>query len=172
MMKNITVFVDAFLPSSETFIYNRIAGFKLFKPHVLCKKVIENSDFQYHPIHCAQKEKSIFQTSAAYYNRVIRDNKISLIQAHYSINGFTMLPIAKKNCIPLITFFHGTDIYYFKDPIFKLRFRNLLKNGDYFVVPSEETRQNVIQMGEMATGSRLIMPALIQSSLFPEIITT
>ena len=78
-----------------------------------------------------------------------------MIQAHHSVNGFEMLPIAKYLQIPLVTFFHGTDIYYFKDLIFKRRLQRLFRDGDMFIVNSLDMQNKVVEMGCAAQKIRI-----------------
>jgi len=148
-MSNIIVYVNTFLNKSETFIYQRLTHYKNYKPFVFSKNEANRDYFPLADNYSYSKRNRWFITENSFYKNIIEKEKINplLIQAHHSVNAFKILPLARQMNIPLVTFFHGSDIYLFKDIIFKHRLRKLFKYGDLFVVTCKDMQKNVELMG-------------------------
>lgn len=145
--ENLAICVDRYLPNSETFIFDRIRSFKHFNPVVICRKDDYAAQFQWPYIFSYLRRKNKYNTYKKYVTSLIQENRISLLQVHHSVNAFPLIRVAKKTRVPLITFFHGTDIYFFRGIFFRLRLKNLFHQGDYFVVNSDDMKKNIIKMG-------------------------
>lgn len=155
-MQNIAVYVNRYLPPTETFIYNRIKNFTRFNPQVICHQLDYPDYFHLDRIHAYTREKRTFQTLRHYIYQTLKKNNIRLLHVHFSVNGFVCLGPARKAGIPLVTFFHGSDVYLFKDIFFKLRLRHLLRTGDYFVVPCQDMKNNLLKMGGIESRIKVI----------------
>ena len=89
------------------------------------------------------------------YRRLLRDRRLSLIHAHFGVEGVYALPLARRLKIPLVTTFHGFDATlstaallcspaWANYPLFR---RRLARQGDLFLCASSFIRDRVLAMG-------------------------
>jgi colanic acid/amylovoran biosynthesis glycosyltransferase len=89
------------------------------------------------------------------YQRLLENQRPSLIHAHFGIEGVYALPLAMRLEIPLVTTFHGFDATlgtlallgspaYFRYPLLR---RKLAREGDLFLCASAFIRERVLAMG-------------------------
>ena len=144
---NIAVYTKVFLPVSETFTYERVIFSKRYEPTVICEKKENENIFPFKNVHSYSAEKGLFQPKKAFYESILMKNNVKLIVAQHSLNGMDMLPVAKKLGLPLITFFHGSDVFAYKDIGFKIRLRSLFNKGAAFIVNCEYMKNELVKMG-------------------------
>ena len=89
------------------------------------------------------------------YQRLLRDRRLSLIHAHFGVEGVYALPLARRLKIPLVTTFHGFDATlstaallcspaWTNYPLFR---RRLARQGDLFLCASSFIHDRVLAMG-------------------------
>ena len=89
------------------------------------------------------------------YRRILEGRRLSLIHAHFGVEGVYALPLARQMNIPLITTFHGFDATlstaallcspaWANYPLFR---RRLARQGDLFLCASSFIRDRVLAMG-------------------------
>ncbi|MFC1935228.1 glycosyltransferase [Chloroflexota bacterium] len=78
----------------------------------------------------------------------IRKHRVKLLHAHMGPYGIRFLPIKKRFKLPLITSFHGYDVYSFpKEPRNLAALRQLFEEGEMFTAVSEHMRNDLINLG-------------------------
>jgi glycosyltransferase involved in cell wall biosynthesis len=97
------------------------------------------------------------------YQRLLGDRRLSLIHAHFGVEGVYALPLAKRLKIPLVTTFHGFDATlstaallgspaWANYPLFR---RQLARQGDLFLCASSFIRDRVLAMGFPEARTRI-----------------
>ncbi len=123
----VAIYTRYFLSISMTFVYRQLLGVsERFAPIVLCKRV-ENADvFPYEPVFhrwesipekagmrvyklARRKFSALSPFQRAFNERVLTDQDVKLIHAHFGPYGLDVLPSAKRLGIPLVVTFHGYD---------------------------------------------------------------
>ena len=131
---NIAIYVQHYLAPSMTFIYRQLKGIEqYYSPIVFCSDLKENLDrFPYGKIYHKQRNfihfkksryyKKIFGNHTLlntnphlslnqkrYFSRLIDENNLKLIHAHFGPSGLEIVDLAKQKELPLIVTFHGYD---------------------------------------------------------------
>ena len=131
---NIAIYLQHYLSPSMTFIYRQILGVqKSVKPLVFVSNKIENLymfpvesiNFKsrnllriktsrvfnkiYGPHKLLSRKPKISYHQKKYFTKIISNNDVKLIHAHFGPSGIEILPIAKDLNIPLVVSFHGYD---------------------------------------------------------------
>lgn len=89
------------------------------------------------------------------YRRLLEAHPVSLIHAHFGVEGVYALPLARQLNVPLVTTFHGFDATlstaallcspaWANYPLFR---RRLARQGDLFLCASAFIRERVLAMG-------------------------
>ncbi|MCK4303034.1 MAG: glycosyltransferase [Candidatus Eisenbacteria sp.] len=82
------------------------------------------------------------------YLPVLREQRASLIHAHMGWEGVRALPIARAAALPLVTSFYGRDAGVLpRFPWWRLRFRQLFKQGAAFFVEGPHLGQTLQALG-------------------------
>ncbi|MHA1989267.1 MAG: glycosyltransferase [Promethearchaeota archaeon] len=130
----IAFYLQHYLTPSMTFIYRQLKGVEnTFNPFVLCSNKLENLDlFPYGNIYHKRrnliyfKESRIFSKIYGYhtilsskpqisnrqnkfFKKVLLNNEVKLIHAHFGPAAIEILPLVQKLNLPLIVTFHGYD---------------------------------------------------------------
>jgi glycosyltransferase involved in cell wall biosynthesis len=154
----LAIVIKKYLPLSETFIYEQIRNLRVVKPVILTEKR-ENLDlFPHEPIFSLDSLPRFrifiedFQRGVGirskYFEKVLSQNKVKLVHAHFGFMGIYVLPLCKKLGIPLITHFHGFDVSrLLKEPFYLRRLRSLFTQGDLFIVVSRSMKKDVERLG-------------------------
>jgi len=134
MKPNIAIYLQHYLSPSMTFIYRQILGVSnSFSTLVLSSHKVENMDMFpfdrvylksrnlarvktsrvfnkiYGPHKLLSRKPKISYNQKRYFTKIISNNDIKLIHAHFGPSGIEILPIAKQLNIPLVVSFHGYD---------------------------------------------------------------
>jgi glycosyltransferase involved in cell wall biosynthesis len=105
------IFVGHWLPFSETFIYAQVAQHSGYAPRVLARGFTPYADrFPHQPVVVPRGlERWTYPWGGSRrYRRALRD--VSVIHAHYGLNGVVALPYAEAAGLPLVVTFHGHDV--------------------------------------------------------------
>jgi len=164
-MKVIGHLINTFLRNSENFIYDQIKNIKEFKIEVLTRKWINRDRFAYQFINTFESKNNInyyieflsytiFRKSN-FFEEVIKKKNISLIHAHYGVEGVYALPVKKKFSLPLIVSFYGQDItrlpkFILYPPAwlnYWLYFDVLQREGDFFLAICDFLGQRLRERG-------------------------
>ncbi len=143
----VAFYTKTFLPISETFTYERVVFSKKFKPVVICDDVGNLGIFPYDAVRSYSSRKKFFQTKRSFFEQAAGETGVRLLTAQHSLGGMTMLPVARKLGLPLITFFHGSDVFAYRDIGFKLRLRRLFRDGSVFIVNCRYMKDELAKMG-------------------------
>ncbi len=138
-MKTVAHFIDKYIQLSETFIYNQITHIKGYHSIVLTKNIINRDIFPFEPIFIFRKRD---------IDRVLMENNVGLIHAHFGWSGISALPIALKYNLPLITTFYGIDatrmLRYFS---YRRNIKKLFNISKLILVMSQDMKQDLIKAG-------------------------
>lgn len=145
-----------FLPLTETFIYGEITGIKAFETFVFCAQRLNRGLFPARNVKCISGLNPVsyainglflkFGWPSPYFSRIIEDEGIRILHAHYGPTGVRMLSLKKKHNIPLITSFRGIDASLFpsKNP---RMYDELFREGELFLVRSLDMRGDLMSLG-------------------------
>lgn len=160
----VAIFRNRFLPYSETFIYESILHYKLFRPIVFAKNRLNQELFPFEPVYIPKVmsrfgkfEQVLFSTgieSPSVRREFIR-HQPKIIHAHFGQSGILAIPYAKKFNIPLIVSLHGNDVgillgsQRFKPKwwFYALSFRKLLLHTNLFLTASNDLKDCLIKLG-------------------------
>jgi len=134
MKPNIVIYLQHYLSPSMTFIYRQINGVQnAVKTIVLSSHKVENMNiFPIEQVHFNFRNLLRIKTSRIFnkiygrhkllsrkpkisfnqrnfFSKIISNNNVKLIHAHFGPSGIEILPIAKDLNIPLVVSFHGYD---------------------------------------------------------------
>jgi colanic acid/amylovoran biosynthesis glycosyltransferase len=145
-----------YLPLTETFIYREITGIKAYRTLVLCAEKSNLDQFPYRDLRCTSDlglPRHLVNglllklyLGCPYFSKVIADENVRLLHAHYGPTGTRMLPLKRKHKIPLVTSFRGIDASLF--PARKPgMYGRLFSEGDLFLARSEDMKKDLIRLG-------------------------
>lgn len=138
-MKTVACFIDKYLQLSETFIYNEITHIKRFRPTVVTKSIINRDVFPFEPVFIFRKGD---------IGKILRENDVALIHAHFGWSGLSILPVTLKNDLPLVVTFYGMDASRMLRYLFYRRgMKKLFKTSRLNLVMSEDMKRDLIRAG-------------------------
>ena len=178
---DLAIYLQHYLAPSMTFIYRQIIGINsFFNPIVLCSDRLENTDkFPFDKIFLKRrnfarlKKSRIFNAifgphtllsisphlssqQLKYFTKILIENRIKLIHAHFGPSGIEICKLANKLNIPLIVNFHGYDAS------FLLNMKDYVKNikmvfdNSFIIAVSENMKSNLVSMGANENNIRVI----------------
>ncbi len=161
MKDNIAVLINTYLRPSEVFIYEQIRAVTKYNVHVLSRSNTNNPAFVHEHVHSISSQNRLealqymLTRNSNYFNKVVKEQDVRLIHAHFGTEGVYGIPLARCNSIPLITTFHGHDITRLPKatvwPIswaqYWLHFNELKERGTLFLAVSDFIRKRLIEHG-------------------------
>jgi len=145
-----------FLPLTETFIYGEVTGIMAYRVIVLCAERQNADRFPYDNVRCTGDRGIVqhlvngaylkFGWGCPYFSKVVEEENVKLIHAHYGPTGVRMLPLKRKHRLPLITSFRGIDASLFPSRSPGM-YDRLFREGDLFLARSEDMRKDLVGMG-------------------------
>ena len=142
---------------TETFIRNQINSIKGFKVVLGCMKCNNPSllNDNIETIDCGDTYKiSKYYLSRLNYSRLNADIKkltdLSIIHSHYLVDASYFNRLTKKINVPKIVSLYGYDISSFPNRFMgfgKYYFMNILKEYDYFLVMSDDMKNDLLKIG-------------------------
>jgi glycosyltransferase involved in cell wall biosynthesis len=157
----VALFRNSFLPYSETFIYECLLHYKLFRPIVFAKKRLNQKQFPFEPAYIVggfgKFERFLFSSGieSPSVTRAFIKHQPKIIHAHFGQSGILAIPYAKKFSIPLIVSLHGNDVgillgrQRFKPKwwFYTLSFKKLVRHANLFLAASNDLRDCLIKLG-------------------------
>src|SRR5690606_14726943 len=128
-MNQLTIahFKDHFLPLSETFIYNLLTGFDRHQ-HIVIDRYLQQNQarFPFQPHYSpaeaigtryATLERILlrFFGRSPYLERVLKQEQVDLIHAHFGQLGALIAPVARRHKRPLVVSFYAQSFSMFTD---------------------------------------------------------
>jgi len=159
----IAVYTDIYLERSMTFVYHEIMGLRQYTPVVMAATAKNLDMFAGYPVFVPSPvmarrtfvdrgHRRLLRAPAAgqlaYYIRIVRENDVKLIHAHFGPGGLRMVHVKRRCGIPLIVNFHGYDAGQFPRRLRnRLRVRWLFRAADHFLTPSQHMKRRLIELG-------------------------
>lgn len=154
-MKKVLHYKTNFLNKSETFIDRLVRNHINYRPVALCyrKKAFTDN------LTIFEVPKNGFDSwinfaafhsnmSLPYYSRILNQEKPSVVHAHFGYDAVKLIQATKKNGIPLIVSFYGTDVSRLPSEFgWKRRYRNLASSATHFIAASEYMKDQLIKLG-------------------------
>jgi len=144
-----------FLNPSETFIARLLHNHQKFEPVAACmqkKEYTSGLKVQEAP----QKGISAVANTVCYKLNLsppfiydlVKKEMPDVIHAHFGLDGYRMIRLARSKKLPLIISFYGSDVTRLPNEFgWKKRYRKLAKLGDAFIVVSKKMRKQLIELG-------------------------
>ncbi|MCK4330806.1 glycosyltransferase [candidate division WOR-3 bacterium] len=138
-MKTVACFIDKYLQLSETFIYNEIKHIEKFPTVIITKSILNRDIFPF---------DSVFTYNKKDITRILLENNVGLIHAHFGWSGISAIPIAVKYSLPLIVTFYGIDasrmMHYF---FYRRNIKRLFRTSQLILTMSKDMKQDLIKEG-------------------------
>ena len=146
---------------SESWLYNQLANVKKHKVHIVAYNYINREEYPFSPVTILPnpntittklltlplylfERKPLDPGARAIISRIIKNEKIKLIQAHFGWMGYKFSELAKRFPIPFIVWLYGSDVFLYRH-IYKLKY--LFKLPVIFCLSSNALRKEVEFLG-------------------------
>jgi glycosyltransferase involved in cell wall biosynthesis len=156
-MDKIAFDVHKYLRLSEPFVYDPLINIKAFTPIVLTEATEHLDKFPFPHLYSISdlpphQRLLEFLTNNfgkfSFFKKIIQEQNIKLIHAHFAWEGSYMLPLKKHFKIPLITSLYGVDIsMYPSNPVYRFMLKRLFQKGDLFLAACEDLKRRAIAIG-------------------------
>ena len=151
----------AYLPLTETFIYNQVMGLRRYRPVVFCHSTENEENFPGGDIRSLRLggEYGLRSVAGEILFRALgfhpsfffhmREIKPELVHAHFGQSGYSFLGLKRRFGLPMVTSFYGYDIsrLLVRKPEWRKRYRELFRTGDAFLVEGEKMKNTLIELG-------------------------
>jgi len=144
-----------FLNPSETFINRLIQNHRNYHPVALCyqkKSFTENLEIYQVPKKGFKKwiNAAAFHTnlSLPFYDKILKKTNPDVIHAHFGYDAYKLTGLAKRNHIPLVVSFYGSDVS--RLPLefdWKRRYKKLARMARHFIAASNFMKSQLIDLG-------------------------
>lgn len=165
----VAVMRRTYLGRSETWIHAELRNARRFRKIVLTTRV-ENLDlFPWPSIYMPAELKRFswrwwrdrlgrfLLRRDPYFEDIVKRKRVVLLHAHFGYDAVWALALKKRTGLPLVTTFHGHDLY---DPEtvqqFGRRYQELFRRGERFIVLGENMRRAILNLGCPAEKVRII----------------
>jgi colanic acid/amylovoran biosynthesis glycosyltransferase len=151
-----------YLGQSETFIWQYLRHFQNVSPVVITQKLENLDQFQLvngeikpiygHLWRMAKLMNALYEKLLrdpfGYLKKLIKEEELKIIHAHYGPNGDFYLPLSTLFRIPIITTFYGYDLNR-KDVIeeYQDAYQRLFNNGTHFLVEGPFMKKRLVSLG-------------------------
>ncbi|MDP3732297.1 MAG: glycosyltransferase [Candidatus Omnitrophota bacterium] len=166
-MKRIAHFVEYFPVAGNDYIYNQVINNQGAESLLITEWLAKNKNsFNLEPFYYNRYSRFSFfnklndklsgrifnklyiKKFSAYAQRILEDNKISIMHAHFGSSGYKLIDLKKKLNIPLVVTFYGWDASYcLKNRNWLARFKPLFEFADKLIVLCDEVRERFIRLG-------------------------
>ncbi|MHA7139597.1 glycosyltransferase [Rossellomorea arthrocnemi] len=167
--RNVVIFRDKLLPTSETFVKAQSEGLSSFVPYYAgyqkIKKGLDLNPDRTIVIHgmesrfnnrYTEKHLKKFLIDVILYNKIKRKEP-ELIHAHFGPDGTIALPLAQKLNVPLLVSFHGYDVTRTMDHLksdsayniqhYVKHMKDLKQSDTIFIAASKYIKRKLIEKG-------------------------
>jgi colanic acid/amylovoran biosynthesis glycosyltransferase len=153
--------VGSYLSSTATFVYHYISAMSRYRPVVLAPFTVQPERFPFPDLYTpdlSQVQILLLKTMRRlfhrqrmvepFYLRVIRDQNVSLLHAHFGTVGVFSLPVVTASGLPLVTTFYGFDMSRLgRSRTWVDRYQRLFREGHLFLVEGSHMAQNLEKLG-------------------------
>jgi colanic acid/amylovoran biosynthesis glycosyltransferase len=161
----VVIFRIQLLPQSETFIVKQAEAMRRFVPHFVgWRRVVGGLELPQNTSWAAKDQgawKTLSELRFRYFGSTRREltslklQSPSLVYAHFALDGFAAMKLAKQLGVPLVTALHGYDMTMTDEALGRTRLgreylkgmAKLQRDGALFVACSDYVRQRAIQRG-------------------------
>ena len=164
MSESALIFRIQLLPRSETFITTQAAALRQFSPFFIGWRRMQGQDLPAGQSWVANEGGMLGRLHELRYRafgpsrsllRQLRAKAPRLVYAHFALDGFAAMPLAKALNIPLVTALHGYDVTMTDEAIGHTRLgrnylagrKTLQRDGALFLTCSEYVRQRALEIG-------------------------
>ncbi len=159
---NVIHFRNRFLGISETFIYGYVTHFKRIRPFVVARRRENPDAFPFDRVTCTVPEKGLLYHllnplcrrfgfdlfSELSIARLVRNEKIKLVHAHFGPDGYDASRIRALKGIPLICSFYGYDASSLPaERLWRERYKELFSVGRNFIVEGPCMKERLMKIG-------------------------
>ncbi len=144
-----------FLNRSETFIHRLVSNHQRYTPAALCYRKLHFCDgLPVHFVPDAFYQKTVnaaafhLNRPLPFYKKSVREKKPDIIHAHFGYDAYKMLAIARRENIPLVVSFYGSDVSRLPGEFgWKMRYKKLARYGAAFIAASDFMKRQLIDLG-------------------------
>jgi len=174
-MKKIAHFVEYFPIAGNDYIYNQVVNNSRINSLLIAESLVRNgSPYNLTPFYYNKYSRFSFLNRVnnelndrilnklyikrfnTYARKVMEDNKISIMHAHFGSAGYKLIDLKKKLNMPLVVTFYGWDVSYcLKNPLWLSRFRPMFEAADRLIVLCDEVRERLLNLGCLADKVRV-----------------
>ena len=164
MRQSALIFRIQLLPRSETFITTQAAVLQQFSSFFVGWRRMQGQDLPAGQSWVANEGGILGTLGELRYRalgpsrkllRQLRAKDPRLVYAHFALDGYAAMPLAKALNVPLVTALHGYDVTMTDDAIGRTRLgrnylagrKDLQRDGALFLACSEYVRQRAIEIG-------------------------
>lgn len=150
---------DAYLPLTETWIYNQVRKLRRWEP-VFAARQLKNLDlFPLARVHRVGRggrwesrlDTLVFRATGRPLvspRRLAREVRPALLHAHFGNEGVRALPLRKSLGVPLVTTFYGADVSMLpRQPFWRRQYKRLFAQGDLFLVEGPHMGERLVDLG-------------------------
>jgi colanic acid/amylovoran biosynthesis glycosyltransferase len=169
----VAIYLNHYLTVSMTFVHRQILGaVGAVRPIVLAESVANRELFPFEPVFACERDaiggrlagilrrvagrnRLLTPRQLLYFGRVLRDQHVALIHAHFGPHGLDMLPLARALRIPLLVTFHGYDASsMLRDASYRRSLRSLFRHA-HIITVSELMRERLLGFGAVPERTRV-----------------
>lgn len=150
-----------YLPLTQTWLYsNQIINLKRYEPIIIAQSVTNLEIFPTQNVHSPPKNSYISKIfniinikltgsySTRNFEKILKDNKVKLLHAHFGTEGVRYLKLKKNLNLPMITTFYGVDVCMIsRIPYWKKQYVQLFQEGDLFLTEGNNMKQELVKLG-------------------------
>ncbi len=79
---------------------------------------------------------------------VCRQEHPAVLHAHFGLDGYRLLGLARRTCLPLVVSFYGHDVSRLPDePGWRRRYRRLARRGTRFIAATDFMKRQLVALG-------------------------
>lgn len=154
-MRSVLHYKTKYLNKSETFIDRLVRNHQEYEPSILCYYAKSFTDAL--PVYESPQKGIARLTNMAafhlnlplpYYTSTIRQVQPDIIHAHFGYDAYKLIDPAKKNNVPLVVSFYGSDVSRLPNEFgWKSRYLRLADEGSHFIAATKFMKCQLIELG-------------------------
>ncbi len=160
MKRKIAHIVSEYLMQGHSYIYEQFVDLEKFNPIVLTRCLLNKNYCPFSEIHFLINSVKLYciayrvfpflfdYISICFFEKVIKENDIKLIHAHFGTFAYKLIKLKKNVNIPLIVTFYGVDAsHYIRIPSWRKKYKKMFTVGDKFIALCDEVKERFINCG-------------------------